>query len=286
MLRAWGAVGVISAILWCLPGLGLAGPACEAEIASACPDSPASEIGSCLKDPELHEVATTISSECTDFMALNVACAKEIEEFCEEAFFSADTALCLSKWTDQDNLSEKCKAVMKWAVSVDDPNQEVVTDELGMSEEDYAEKRAWQEKRKAARGDAIERMKMKERDAAIERERVALEKFNAERPEEYAEMLRQKEVEERQRAEVKRRERMTAAALERKKRQEAGEDEEEGPSTPASRKKPANKGSWLMPCLALVALTILGSVAFYGLRKVGLISASKRGASGKKKKRG
>merc|ERR1711953_1363490 len=94
---------------------------------------------------------------------------------------------------------------------------ETVTDELGLSEKDYEEKKEWQKKRKAVREEAIGREKMKEED------RVALEKFKEEDPEGYRQMIQQQEETKKQEIEQKKRERQIAAAIERKKRIERGE---------------------------------------------------------------
>lgn len=254
-----------------------AGHPCETEIASACPDSPKSEVGTCLKDSQQHEKATTISSACTDFIALNRACSEEIEQLCEEDFFSEDTMPCLTKWRSGDEISEKCTAVMNWALPAEE-EEAVVTDELGMSEQDYAEKKEWQAKRKAARGDAIERLKMKEQDSKKEQERRELERFKEEQPEEYAAMLQQQEEEKRQKAEIKRRERMVQAALERKRREEAGEAETEAPKG----KKEKKSGSWLPSLSSLVALAILGGIGYVVLMGAGVLGSTKK--AGKKKR--
>lgn len=185
---------------------------CEAEISTACPDSPKSELAECLKDPSQHETVTDISSECTDFMALNTACVDEIEQFCEEEFFAESTLPCLVKHKASDEeISPKCKSVMEWALpEVEDA--ETVTDELGMSEKDRQEKEEWREKRRKGREDAIERMKMKERDAKKEKERRELEKFKEDNPQAYEDMLAQKREDERQAAEQKKRERLLQAS--------------------------------------------------------------------------
>ncbi|CAJ1373837.1 unnamed protein product [Effrenium voratum] len=103
-------------------------------------------------------------------MALNTACADEIEQLCDEEFFAENTMPCLVKYRVSDeDISEKCQSVMQWAL----PEEaiEPVTDELGMSEEDRLEKEEWRAKRKQGREDAIERMKMKEQDAKKDRRR-------------------------------------------------------------------------------------------------------------------
>merc|ERR550532_1516059 len=92
---------------------GLAAHPCEAEVSSACPDRPPSELAACLKNPQQHEAPTTLSSECTDFVALNRACDEDIRKFCDESFFTDDTILCLKTWTDPESLSSKCASVMK-----------------------------------------------------------------------------------------------------------------------------------------------------------------------------
>merc|ERR1719498_1992224 len=107
-------------------------------------------------------------------MALNKACAEEIEKFCEGNFFHDDTLLCLSKWTKPEDLGEKCQTVLKWAIP-EEEEKKVVTDELGMSDADYQEKKEWMKKRAAARGDSIERLKQKEIDRKKEEHRRAME---------------------------------------------------------------------------------------------------------------
>lgn len=219
-----------------LPG-SQGGHACEEEVASACPERPGSEIASCLKDKEQHDNPTELSSDCTDFIALSVACADEIENLCDGAFFTDDTVLCLTQWVSPTQLSERCAGVISWAVPKDeDEEDDGPTDELGMSEKDRQEKEEWRAKRRAARGDAIERMKMKEEDRKKEEDRVALEKFKEEDPEGYAQMLEQQEEEKRQMAAQKKRERALQAAYERKKRQAMGLDEEEEEAKPSQTK--------------------------------------------------
>lgn len=259
----------------------LADHPCTAEVASACAERPSSDIATCLKDPEEHDSPTEISSECGDFIALNKACAADIEEHCEAGQFSDDTLLCLTKWTQKENLSPKCQSVMEWAVPSADA--EVVTDELGMSDEDYQEKKAWQAKRKAEREQAMgtmkDREKQKEIDRKKEEDRVALEKFKEEDPDGYEQMLEQQAEEKRQKAEFKRRERAQAAAAERARKKAKGEDEEEQETNARTggRKmnQPKSKGSWLYSLGSIAFIAALGAGGFY------LVKGSK-GGGGKK----
>merc|ERR1719420_2348364 len=134
--------------------------ACTAEASSACPDESGAQLGRCLQDPEQHQSQTTISSECTDFIALNQACEGDIEKFCDESYYSEDTVLCLTEWTRMDDLSPKCKTVVKWAAPKseegDDSGEGGEEDDSGMSETEKQEKKEWHEKRKANRADAVE----------------------------------------------------------------------------------------------------------------------------------
>lgn len=214
-----------------------AGHPCESEVASACPDRPGADIAGCLKDPDEHESPTTISSECTDFIALNKACSAEIQSICDDAFFSGDTVLCLTQWASPDQLSQMCTSVMEWAIPKPDENEEGPTDELGLSEKDYEEKKEWQRKRREARGDAIERLKMKEADRKKEEDRVALEQFKKQDPEGYAQMITQQKEEKRQQEEFRRIERQRAAALERKRKEELGITDDEEDARPEKKKK-------------------------------------------------
>lgn len=244
---------------------------CESDIASACPDSPASDVAACLKDPSSHEQATTISDECTDFMALNLACGEDIEKFCDDSLFSDDTTPCLTQWTQPEDLSSKCKGVLAWAVPAadgDDDAEEGPTDELGMSEQDKEEKREWQAKRRAARGDAIERLKMKDADRKKEEDRVALEQFKKDDPDGYADMIRQQEEEKRQVKEQKRKERQMQAALERKKeeaekarRREAGEDVDEDVQKKAPKAKKPKSGKQAEGTSTMTALLCFVGIA-------------------------
>ncbi|CAJ1389388.1 unnamed protein product [Effrenium voratum] len=131
-------------LVWCLLCLRVAAHPCEQEVQSACPDRPGSELARCLKDKSEHERPTDITSACADFIALNVACADDIVKSCDEAFFSDDTSLCLSTWTQPEDLSPKCAGVLEWALPKHEAVEEGPTDELGMSEKDYADKREWQ----------------------------------------------------------------------------------------------------------------------------------------------
>eukprot|EP00440_Ansanella_granifera_P012538 gb/GFBE01013623.1/.p1 GENE.gb/GFBE01013623.1/~~gb/GFBE01013623.1/.p1 ORF type:complete len:291 (+),score=115.75 gb/GFBE01013623.1/:1-873(+) len=273
-----------------LLGTALAEYPCEAEIAAACPDSPKSEVADCLKDPNQHETPTEITSECIDFMALNTACADEIESLCEEEFYSHETMPCLIKFrASEDDISEKCSSVMKWALPVEEVEAQGVTDELGMSEQDLEEKREWQAKRKAGREAAMERMKMKEIDAKKEQERRELEKFKEENPQAYAEMIAQQEEEKKQQAAQKKRERLLQAAAERKRRQEAGEDDDDAASQAAAKKKKSKKssGSWYSMISGLVVLAIIGGIGYFVFTGASGAGGGGGRSSGKgKKKRG
>ncbi|CAE7561200.1 ATP12A [Symbiodinium necroappetens] len=276
-------------LLHVCPSTVLAYP-CEAEIASACPDSPKSELVTCLKDASQHETPTEISSECTDFMALNSACADEIEQLCDEEFFAEETMPCLMRYRASDEeISEKCQSVMRWALPADEEEAEAVTDELGMSEKDRQEKEEWREKRKKEREAAIERMKMKEVDAKKEAERRELEKFKEENPEAFADMKRQQAEEQRQQAEQKKRERLMKAAWERKKRIEAGEDPdaESGPSPPSRgpNRKPKASSSWYSTIAALIVLVVIAGIGYVVVTGTGKTAGAGGGRGGKEKKK-
>lgn len=192
---------------------------CQDEIAAACPERPGSEMARCLKDKEEHDTPTDISSECTDFIALNVACADDIAKFCDEAFFTDDTMLCLSEWTPRQNLGGKCGKVVQWATPEKDGQGP--TDELGMSAQDYAEKQRWQAERKAGRGAAIEKMR------EDKRKEEELETMKREDPEGYKQLLKEQEEARKSYEELKKRKRLQAAAEERKRKAESGESEAE-----------------------------------------------------------
>jgi len=177
---------------------------------------------------------------------------------------------------------------MKWAIpATEEEAEQGPTDELGMSEKDREEKKEWQAKRKAGRGDAIERMKMKEADAKKEKERVELETFKRENPDQYQQMLQQQEEDRRQAQEMKRRERLAAAALERKRRQASGESEDSQIKADKPKRKKGNKssGSWLYTIFSLLFIAgILGAVYFLAIN--GGVAKSKNGGGGKRSKRG
>jgi len=257
---------------------------CTAEVASACAESPGSDMGACLKDPEEHDNPTEISSGCTDFIALNKACADDIEAHCDAGQFTDDTILCLTKWAPQDAVSAKCKGVLSWAVpgAEEGEDGEVVTDELGMSDEDYKEKKEWQAKRKAARGDSIERLKQKDVDKKKEEDRVSLEEFAKNDPEGHAQMLQQQAEEAKQQAAFKKRERAQQAAIERAKKKAAGESEEDedqskSRSNNASGKK-KSKGSWLNSIMSLVVLVLVGAGCWFLYTQM----SNKKGGGGRK----
>jgi len=217
-------------------------------------------------------------------MALNAACSTEIEQLCEEEFYTENTMPCLAKFRDsEEEISAKCQSVMKWALPVEEEEEEKVTDELGMSQQDYEEKKEWQAKRKAVREEAMARMKMKEIDAKKEEARRELEQFKEEQPDAYAEMLAQQEEDKRQQAEVKRKERLLQAALERQRRAEAGDDED-APSSSKKTKK-AKPMSWSK---IITNVAVVGVVAGIGYMVYqGMASGGGAGARGKtKKKRG
>jgi len=267
---------------------------CAEEVASACADRPTSDIGACLKTPDEHDYPTEISSGCTDFIALNKACADDIEQHCDSSgAYHDDTILCLTKWTQPDNLSPKCAGVLSWAVPEAESSETVVTDELGMSDADYAEKEEWKKKRKAAREEAMAKMgdmkTMKEEDRKKEEDRVALEEFKKNDPDGYDQMIHQQEEEVRQQAEFKKKERARAAAILRAKKEAAGESEEDDqkPSGAKSpRKLKESKGSWVYTIFSFLVVCVVGALV-YGLVQA---SGSKNGGKGRKqptkKKRG
>jgi len=264
---------------------------CSTEVASACAERPSSDIGTCLKDPEEHDSPTEISSECGDFIALNKACGADIDQHCEAGPFSDDTLLCLTKWTQKENLSPKCQSVMEWAAPSADA--EVVTDELGMSDEDYKEKKEWQAKRKKERMEAMGNMadnkKQKEIDRKKEEDRVALEKFKEEDPDGYEQMIEQQAEEKKQKAEFKRRERAQAAATERARKKAKGEDEEDKEQSAKSggrtMNQPKSKGGWLYSLGSLAFICALGAGGFYILKfSKGGGGGSKKGGGGKKRR--
>lgn len=200
---------------------------CQEEVDAACPDRPGPEIARCLKDKGEHERPIELSSECTDFVALNVACAEELENHCDSSFFSRDTALCLQEWTEAQNLGEKCAGVMQWAIPAKEEG-ETVTDELGMSAEDHAEKEEWRAKRKEARTASIEKMReetMSDADRAKENEKM--ERIKKENPEEYKWLMEEQKAAKLRLEEAKKHERKVAAAKERKRRIDAGLPAEE-----------------------------------------------------------
>jgi len=271
-----------AAVLLVLCNRALAEHPCANEVASACNERPAAEIGACLKNPEDHDAPTDISSECTDFMALNKGCAEDIESHCDGNHFHDDTILCLTKWTPAENLGEKCTKVLKWAVpAAPEGEDSLITDELGMSEKDYEEKKEWQKKRREARGDAIDRIAMKKADARKEEDRVALEEYQKADPEGYAAMIQQQEEEKKQQAAFKKQERARAAALERKKKKDEGiEDENDKPKDDGSagRGKPKKKSSWLYSIMSFVIIAGIGGLIYV------FVSSPKGGAQGNRQK--
>mmetsp|Transcript_1423 Transcript_1423/g.3629 ORF Transcript_1423/g.3629 Transcript_1423/m.3629 type:complete len:284 (-) Transcript_1423:148-999(-) len=205
-----------SGALVCLLAIRCVAHPCESEVSSACPDRPGAELARCLKDKNEHESPTEISSACADFIAVNAACAEDISKFCDEAFFSEDTALCLSTWISPEDLSPKCAGVLSWALPKAEATEDGPTDELGLSEKDYAEKREWQAKRKAGRSAAIEKIRQ---DRQEEEELEALKK---EDPAAYKQLLKEREEAKRSFEELKKRKRLLAAAEERKRRKAMG----------------------------------------------------------------
>merc|ERR1719198_2395811 len=134
----------------CLLGTAGAIHACDSEQGSACPSEAGASLGACLKDPSKHETKTEISAGCKDFMAINDACADEIERSCSGMAYSDDTMVCLTQWTRAEDLSAGCAAAL--------PKKEEEQD----AEVDK-EKEAWRAKRKKARQDAADMMQ-KEQD--------------------------------------------------------------------------------------------------------------------------
>eukprot|EP00928_Gymnodinium_smaydae_P065654 TRINITY_DN48758_c1_g1_i1.p1 TRINITY_DN48758_c1_g1~~TRINITY_DN48758_c1_g1_i1.p1 ORF type:complete len:286 (-),score=76.03 TRINITY_DN48758_c1_g1_i1:56-913(-) len=273
--------------------VGVSGHPCEEAIASACPERPGAEIAACLKDKEQHDTPTEITSECTDFIAVHRACSEEIENSCDEAYFTDDTLLCLTQWIGDSQRSEKCSSVLAWAAPQHDEEaaDEGPTDELGMSEKDHQEKLEWQKERKKVRDAAIERMKMKEVDKKKEEDRLALEKFKEEDPAGYAQMMAQQEEEKKQQAAFKRMERQRAAALERKRKQDLGikEDDDEsakkGSRWTESRGSKKSKNSLTNQIVGfiVVGLLIAGGWFFYNSSGKGGAASTKAGKKGKRR---
>merc|ERR1719473_2426632 len=141
MTLPWRSLVVISS--FCLRG-AKAVHACDAEQGAACPAFAGAELGACLKDSTKHETPTTISDGCASFMKTNDACATEIETKCQGMFYSDDTMVCLTQWTQAADLSAEC------------------ADTLPKKEEESAEvdesKKEWRAKRKKARTDSINMM--------------------------------------------------------------------------------------------------------------------------------
>lgn len=225
-LPAWLLVFVLSA------ADTVAGNACEAEISTACPDRPGADIAKCLKDKSEHDSPTEISSQCADFIALNVACKEDIQKFCDESFFSTDTTLCLTVWTSQSDLSPKCASVLEWAAPKKEETADDVgpTDELGLSDKDYAEKREWQAKRKSGRQAAIEKIKSDKDD-------VELEQLKKDDPVMYAQIKKERDEAKKSLEDLKKRRRLIEAAEERKRRKEAGLPELEEEVDEVEKKK-------------------------------------------------
>jgi len=261
-----------STLLWAVALLlshaAQADHACSKEVASACPERPGSEVAACLKDESQHESPTELSSECTDFMAMNKACAAEIEQFCEGQFFHDDTLLCLSKWTKPEDLGSQCSTVMAWSVP-EEEEKKVVTDELGMSDADYQEKKEWMKKRAAARGDSIERLKQKEVDRKKEEERRAMEDFKNTDPEGYKQEMERKEEDKKQQEAFKRKERARLAAIERAKKVSEGGSEDEEPMKDAKggkkskNTKKQSKESWTSKLVSVGILCFIGALVWY-----------------------
>lgn len=219
---------------------------CEAEVQSACPDRPAAEIAACLKDPAEHESKTTISSECTDFIALNKACAAEISQHCDDQFFTRDTVLCLTTWTDQSALSSKCSGVISWAVPKKE-DDDGPTDELGLSAKDYEEKRKWQQERKERRGAAVEKLREEQEDLK------ATERLDGETEEDYKYRMKELKELQKSREEQKKRERLLKAQQERERRKASGlpevedvDEEKKARTSRKSRETKAPERPWLM----------------------------------------
>merc|ERR1719222_1064228 len=86
--------------------------ACDSEQGSACPMEAGAALGACLKDPSKHETKTEVSEGCKAFIALNDACAADIEKSCAGMAYSDDTMVCLTQWTSASDLSSECAAAL------------------------------------------------------------------------------------------------------------------------------------------------------------------------------
>mmetsp|Transcript_68829 Transcript_68829/g.199696 ORF Transcript_68829/g.199696 Transcript_68829/m.199696 type:complete len:173 (+) Transcript_68829:93-611(+) len=133
--------------------------ACDAEQGALCPAEAGAALGNCLKDPSKWEGKMDISKACKDFMAINDACADEIDRSCSGMAYSDDTMVCLTQWTAQDMLSAGCEAAL--------PKKQVEEDQAAVD----AEKKAWREKRKKARQDAQDMMEQEKKSEKKEKKR-------------------------------------------------------------------------------------------------------------------
>merc|ERR1712137_783355 len=103
---------------------------------------------------------------------------------------------------------------------------------MGALRVDYAEKKAWQAKRKNARFAAIERMR--ETDGMKEQERLEMEQLKVNNPEEYKNRLAQQERAFKDREAQRKIERLQAAALERKQQEDNPVPEVDGATAAAA----------------------------------------------------
>lgn len=226
-------------------------------------------------------------------MALNKACADEIDKFCEDdgGFFSEGTAGCVSHWSRNEDLSPKCKSVVQWAVpgyvegggQAEEEGEDEEGEEdgeegagPGMTEAEKREKEEWRAERKKGRDSAMGKMKVDQ----AELDKLQWQKEN---PEEFQRMKELEEEERKQKNEIRRRERIMAAAAERKRREESGEVEDDGPKAPKDKTTKKKKTSWTSTLMWLGVVVAIGALFYFGATS-GSFSASQKGSRQKKKR--
>jgi len=149
--------------------------------------------------------------------------------FCDEGFFTHDTVLCLSVWTDKGSLSKKCAGVLAWAAP--QVEESAPTDELGMSEKDYEEKKRWQAERRERRGAAIEKLRAETGDL------LETARLDGETEGDYKQRMAEREELLKSREEQKKRERLLKAQKEREWRKAEGLPEVEDPTVEERKKR-------------------------------------------------
>ena len=164
-------------------GGALAHP-CDKEHGSFCASESLDTLGSCLSNVE------SAGDSCKEWLKVQNLCSSDLSTFCGGMAFTDDSMLCLTQWTNVNDLSAQCQAALP------KPKEE---EEEELDEESLRRKEARKKRRKnrAASVRSYEKMKAKEAEKA---EKAAINKAKKE-----ADRKRKKDSADRKRKDRKKR---------------------------------------------------------------------------------